>query len=157
MGPAQSGKSTLLRSLNRMTDLIPGVRREGVITLDGKDIHDPDCDPSELRRRVGMVFDTPVPLSRSIYENIVFGPRLKGIRDKATLDRLVEKCLQAAILWDEVKDRLQSRPRASPAASSSGCASPGPWRWSRRCCCWTSPPRASTRSRRSRSRRPLPN
>ncbi len=107
MGPAQSGKSTLLRSLNRMTDMIPGVRREGVITLDGKDIHDPDCDPSELRRRVGMVFDTPVPLSRSIYENIVFGPRLKGIRDKARLDRLVEQCLQAAILWDEVKDRLQ--------------------------------------------------
>lgn len=106
MGPAQSGKSTLLRSMNRMTDLIPGMNHEGNIYLEGLNIFSPDCDPAQLRRRVGMVFDTPVPLLRSIYENIAYGPRLHGIKNRRKLDELVEFSLQAAILWDEVKDRL---------------------------------------------------
>jgi phosphate transport system ATP-binding protein len=106
MGPSQSGKSTLLRCLNRMTDLIPRMRLEGRILFDGTDIRSPACDPDHLRRRIGMVFDAPVPLPRSIYENIAYGPQLHGIRDRKRLDLLVEESLRAAILWDEVKDRL---------------------------------------------------
>ncbi len=106
MGPAQSGKSTLLRSMNRMIDLVPGIRHEGSIYLEDQDIFSDDCDTAWLRRRVGMVFDTPIPLPRSIYENIVYGPRLHGIRDRESLDGIVEDSLRAAILWDEVKDRL---------------------------------------------------
>lgn len=108
MGPSRSGKTTLLRSMNRMTDLVPGIRHEGKIYFGGQDIHSPDCDPDNLRRRVGMVFDTPVPLPRSIYENIAYGPRLHGVRDRRRLDEIVESSLKAAILWDEVKDRLDT-------------------------------------------------
>jgi len=108
VGPSSSGKSTLLRSLNRMTDFLRGTRHEGRILLDGEDIHGPQVAPPDLRRRVGMVFDTPVPLPRSIYDNIAYGPRLQGVRDRARLDELVEAALTAAILWDEVKDRLDS-------------------------------------------------
>lgn len=106
IGPSSSGKSTLLRSLNRMTDFLHGTRREGRILLDGVDIHAPEIDPTDIRRRVGMVFDTPVPLSRSIFENIAYGRRLKGERDRGRLEQVVESALKAAILWDEVKDRL---------------------------------------------------
>ncbi len=106
MGPAQSGKSTLMRSLNRMLDFMPGLRRQGKIFLDEQDIFSGDTDPAWLRRRVGMVFDTPVPLPRSIFENIAYGPRLHGVRDRASLAEAVERSLRAAILWDEVKDRL---------------------------------------------------
>ena len=106
IGPSSSGKSTLLRSLNRMTDFLHGTRREGRILLDGADIHAPEVDPTDIRRRVGMVFDTPVPLSRSIFENIAYGRRLKGERDRGRLEQVVESALKAAILWDEVKDRL---------------------------------------------------
>jgi phosphate transport system ATP-binding protein len=106
IGPASSGKSTLLRSLNRMTEFLPGTRHEGRILLDDADIFAPGTDPTDIRRRVGMVYDTPVPLPRSIYENIVYGQRLKGVRDRARLDAVVESSLRAAILWDEVKDRL---------------------------------------------------
>jgi phosphate transport system ATP-binding protein len=106
MGPSQSGKTTLLRSLNRMIDLFPGTRHEGNIYLGDLDVFSEGCDPAWLRSRVGMVFDTPVPLPRSIYENIVYGPRLHGIGDRRELDRIVESTLRAAILWDEVKDRL---------------------------------------------------
>jgi phosphate transport system ATP-binding protein len=108
IGPASSGKSTLLRSLNRMTDFLHGTRTEGRILLDGQEITDPAIDPADLRRRVGMVFDTPVPLPRSIYENVVYGPRLHGVRDRRRLDELVERSLRAANLWDEVKDRLDT-------------------------------------------------
>ncbi|HEY5999644.1 MAG TPA: phosphate ABC transporter ATP-binding protein [bacterium] len=106
VGPASSGKSTLLRCLNRMADLIAGARREGRILLDGADIHAGGLDAVDIRRRVGMVFDTPVPLPRSIYENVAYGQRLKGERDRGRLDAIVESALKAAILWDEVKDRL---------------------------------------------------
>jgi phosphate transport system ATP-binding protein len=106
MGPSQSGKSTLLRSLNRMVDAIPGTARKGSITLEGVDIFSGGIDPDDLRRRVGMVFDVPVPLPRSIYENVAYGPKLHGIRGRKKLDELVEFGLRSAILWDEVKDRL---------------------------------------------------
>lgn len=107
MGPSKSGKTSFLRVLNRMCDLIPDARVEGTVLLDNEDILQPECDVDGLRRRVGMVFAKPVPLPRSIYENLAFGPRLhdRKIR-KDALDNLVETSLKQAQLWDEVKDRL---------------------------------------------------
>jgi phosphate transport system ATP-binding protein len=106
MGPAKSGKSTLLRVLNRMCDLIPGIRVTGRVLLDNEDLLAPDCDLVGLRRRVGLVLSKPVPLPRSIAENLTLAPRLAGRRDRAELAALVEKSLKAAQLWEEVKDRL---------------------------------------------------
>lgn len=106
MGPANSGKSTLLRVLNRLIDLIPDVLIRGKVLLDEEDILQPRYDVNRLRARVGMVFAKPIPLPRSIYENLTFGPRMHGIRDRRLLDERVEESLKAAILWDEVKDRL---------------------------------------------------
>lgn len=106
MGPAKSGKTTLLRIFNRMCDLIPNIRIEGEVFLDGDNILRPDLNVDKLRKRVGMVFDKPVPLPRSIFENLTYGPRLHGIKDKKRLEELVERSLRLAILWDEVKDRL---------------------------------------------------
>lgn len=104
IGPSGCGKSTLLRCFNRMNDLIPGVRIEGTVVLDGENIYDPSVDPVEVRRRVGMVFQKPNPFPRSIRENILFGAKVNGFRgDK---DRLVEESLRRAALWDEVKDDL---------------------------------------------------
>jgi phosphate transport system ATP-binding protein len=114
-GPASGGKSTLLRLLNRLNDLIPGRRLEGRILLDGEDIYAPGVDVYALRRRVGMVFATPVPLPMSIRRNLTYGPELAGVRSRADLDELVERSLQAAALWDEVKDRLDE-----PAIALSG-------------------------------------
>jgi phosphate transport system ATP-binding protein len=108
IGPANSGKSTFLRCLNRLNDLIPGMTHTGAVRLDGEEIYDDDVNVAEIRRRVGMVYAVPVALPKSIYENIVFGPRLKGISNRATLDEIVERTLKAAVLWDEVKDRLAS-------------------------------------------------
>jgi len=107
MGPAKSGKSTLLRVLNRMSDLIVGARLTGHVWLDDQDILAPDCDVVGLRRRVGLVLSKPVPLPRSITENLILAPRLAGQRDRDELAALVETSLKAAQLWDEVKDRLQ--------------------------------------------------
>jgi phosphate transport system ATP-binding protein len=107
MGPAKSGKSTLLRVLNRMCDLIPGVRVEGRVWLEGEDILAPDCDLVRLRRRVGLVLSRPVPLPRTVYENLALAPRLAGKKSRGELDDLVETSLKAARLWDEVKDRLR--------------------------------------------------
>jgi phosphate transport system ATP-binding protein len=106
MGPAKSGKSTLLRVLNRMSDLIVGARLTGHIWLDNNDILAPDCDVVSLRRRVGLVLSKPVPLPRSITENLTLAPRMAGMRDREELAALVETSLKAAQLWDEVKDRL---------------------------------------------------
>ncbi len=106
MGPANSGKSTLLRVLNRLSDLIPNILVRGRVMLDEEDILDPQVDVNRLRRRVGMVFAKPIPLPRSIYENLTYGPKMQGIQDRRELDLRVERSLQAAILWDEVKDRL---------------------------------------------------
>ena len=106
IGPAGSGKTALLRAMNRLNDLNPNCRGEGQILLDGEDIYQPDFDAVRLRKRVGMVFALPVPLPLSLFDNIVFGPRLSGIRARKRLNALVERSLQAAFLWDEVKDRL---------------------------------------------------
>ena len=106
IGPSGCGKSTLLRCFNRMNDLIENVRVEGKIWLDGTDINTPDVDVIRLRRRVGMVFQKSNPFPKSIYENIIYGLRIAGIRNKSTLDETVEKSLRGAALWDEVKDRL---------------------------------------------------
>jgi phosphate transport system ATP-binding protein len=106
IGPAGSGKTTFLRALNRMNELEPGYKAEGRILLDTEDIHAPDYDVVNLRKRVGMVFALPVALPMSIYDNISYGPRLAGIRNRTRLDELVEKSLNAAFMWNEVKDRL---------------------------------------------------
>jgi len=106
IGPSGCGKSTLLRMLNRMNDLIDGTRHTGHILLDGKDVYAPDVNMVDLRRRVGMVFQKSNPFPKSIYENVVYGPRVSGVRDRARLDYLVERCLKQAALWNEVKDRL---------------------------------------------------
>jgi phosphate transport system ATP-binding protein len=114
-GPANSGTTTLLRALNRLCDLTPGAHLEGEILLDGKNIYAPDINVTELRRRVGMVFDVPTPLPMSIFDNIAFGPRLGSMKNKALVAEGVEKALRRAVLWDEVKDRLHT-----PATRLSG-------------------------------------
>lgn len=116
IGPARSGKTTLLRSINRLNDIAPNFSHSGDITIDGKSIYAPGTDVAELRRRAGMVFARPVALPKSIYENIVYGARLKGVRDRAVLDSIVEGSLRSAFLWDEVKNRL----KASALALSGG-------------------------------------
>ena len=106
IGPASSGKTTFLRTLNRMNDLDPESRAEGRVLMDGEDIYHPSQSAVQLRKRVGMVFALPMPLPMSIYDNVVYGPRLSGIRDRSALDEIVERTLTSAFLWDEVKDRL---------------------------------------------------
>ncbi|MGB9640418.1 MAG: phosphate ABC transporter ATP-binding protein PstB [Anaerolineales bacterium] len=106
IGPSGCGKSTLLRALNRMNDLVPGARTEGQVYLDGVPIYAPNVDVVEIRRRVGMVFQRPNPFPKSIYENVAYGPRLLGIHQRHKLDEIVERSLQAAALWDEVRDKL---------------------------------------------------
>jgi len=107
-GPAGSGITTLLRSLNRLNELIPAARMEGDILLDDKSIYDNDVNITELRRKVGMVFDVPTPLPMSIFDNIAYGPRLKGEKNKKVLSEIVEKALIEAALWEETKDRLKT-------------------------------------------------
>lgn len=106
IGPSGCGKSTFLKSLNRMNDLIPGCRIEGEILLDGQDIYANDYDVNLLRKRVGMVFQHPNPFPMSIYDNIAYGPRTHSVKDKKTLDEIVERSLKGAAIWDEVKDQL---------------------------------------------------
>jgi phosphate transport system ATP-binding protein len=106
-GPARSGKTTLLKSLNRLTDLIFGTRHTGTIFLDGTDIYDPKLNLTQLRRRIGMVFDLPTPLPMSIFDNVAYGPRLGGVQRNRLME-LVEKALRSAVLWEEVKDRLHT-------------------------------------------------
>ena len=107
IGPSGCGKSTFLRTLNRMNDLIQGVRITGEILYDGEDIFSPKVDVNGLRRDIGMVFQKPNPFMMSIYDNIAYGPRTNGIKNKAKLDQIVEEALRNAALWDEVKDRLK--------------------------------------------------
>ena len=106
IGPSGCGKSTLLRTFNRMNDLVDGCRVDGQILLDGHDIYQKGLDVAELRRRVGMVFQKPNPVPKSIYENVVYGLRIQGVNQKRILDETVEWALKSAALWDEVKDRL---------------------------------------------------
>ena len=106
IGPSGCGKTTVLRSLNRMNDLIAGARVEGDIRYRGQPLYASDVSPTAVRRRIGMVFQKANPFPKSIYDNIAYGPRINGIRNKARLDEIVERSLKAAALWDEVKDRL---------------------------------------------------
>ncbi len=107
IGPSGCGKSTLLRCFNRMNDLVPDCRIEGSIRYHGDEINNPSYDVVELRKRVGMVFQKPNPFPKSIFENIAYGPRVHGEKDRGTLDAIVERSLRKAALWDEVKDRLE--------------------------------------------------
>jgi len=108
IGPSGCGKSTLLRCINRMNDLVPGIRLEGRVHLDGEDLYDPKIDVVEVRRKIGMVFQKPNPFPKSIYDNILYAPRIHGmVSGKSESDDLVEECLTKAGLWGEVKDRLQ--------------------------------------------------
>ena len=106
IGPSGCGKSTFLRTLNRMNDLIEGVKVTGEVLFEGKNIYD-DYDEIALRKRVGMVFQKANPFPMSIYDNIAYGPKIHGIKDKKTLDEIVERSLRGAALWDETKDRLK--------------------------------------------------
>jgi len=107
IGPSGCGKSTFLRCINRMNDLVEGLRTEGLIAIDGENINDPSLDVIELRRKVGMVFQKWNPFPKSIYENVIYGLRIAGIKERAVLDQAVEQSLKRAALWEEVKDRLQ--------------------------------------------------
>ena len=107
IGPSGCGKTTMLRAFNRMHDVIPGARVAGKLLYHGVDLYGPDVSATEVRRRIGMVFQKPNPFPKSIYDNVAFGPRVNGIRHKADLDGIVEKSLRSAALWDEVKDRLR--------------------------------------------------
>ena len=107
IGPSGCGKSTLLRCLNRMNDLVDGVRTEGDVRFDGESILGQAVDVNELRKRIGMVFQKSNPFPKSIYDNVAYGPRVHGVKSRATLDEIVERSLRNAALWDEVKDRLE--------------------------------------------------
>ncbi|MBE3551859.1 MAG: phosphate ABC transporter ATP-binding protein [Kyrpidia tusciae] len=115
IGPSGCGKSTFLRTLNRMNDLIAGVRITGTVRIDGIDIYGPRIDVVDLRKRVGMVFQRPNPFPMSVYDNVAYGPRIHGTRNKKKLDEIVERSLRRAALWDEIKDRLHE-----PALGLSG-------------------------------------
>lgn len=107
IGPSGCGKSTFLKTLNRMNDLVENVSIKGTVLLDGENIYDPKVDTTLLRKKVGMVFQQPNPFPMSIYDNVAYGPRIHGIRNKARLDEIVETSLKGAALWDEVRDRLK--------------------------------------------------
>ena len=107
IGPSGCGKSTFLKTLNRMNDLIDNVRITGKVEIDNEDIYGKSMDTTLLRKKVGMVFQQPNPFPMSIYDNIAYGPRVHGIKDKKKLDKLVEESLKGAAIWDEVKDRLK--------------------------------------------------
>ncbi|HSV43516.1 MAG TPA: phosphate ABC transporter ATP-binding protein PstB [Candidatus Bathyarchaeia archaeon] len=107
IGPSGCGKSTFLRCLNRMNDLIPGVRSTGLIAIDDQDIYEPNVDVVELRKKVGMVFQRPNPFPKSIFDNVAYGLRVNGIKNKEYITEKVERCLKDSALWNEVKDRLQ--------------------------------------------------
>ena len=135
IGPSGCGKSTVLRTLNRMHQVLPGARAEGSVLLDGEDIYGAGVDPVSVRKTIGMVFQRPNPFpTMSIKDNVVAGLRLLGVRGKKTLDEVVERSLKGANLWKEVKHRLDHPGLGCPVVSSSGCVSPARSRWSRRCC-----------------------
>ena len=106
IGPSGCGKTTVLRTLNRMNDLIPGARVEGTVNYRGESLYEKGVSPTAVRRRIGMVFQKPNPFPKSVYDNVAYGPRINGTRKKADLDAIVERSLTQAALWDEVKDRL---------------------------------------------------
>ncbi len=132
IGPSGCGKSTLLRCLNRMNDLVPSFRMKGRIVYGRQDLYGKGVDVTDIRRKIGMVFQKPNPFPKSIYENIAFGLRIQGIGARSVIDGTVEACLRKAALWDEVKDNLEHSALALSGGSSSACASPGPSRCSPR-------------------------
>jgi len=115
MGPTGSGKTTLMRTVNRLNDIIQGFRASGTVLVDGRDVYAPEVDVPSLRRKVGMVFATTTPLPLSIYDNVAYGPRVKGVRSESEIGETVEKCLRDALLWDEAGSRLHD-----PASKLSG-------------------------------------
>ena len=153
IGPSGCGKSTLLRCLNRMNDLIAGVRITGELLVDETDVLDPHLDVVELRKHVGMVFQKSNPFPKSIFENVAYGLRIAGVNDKKILDEIVERTLRAVgTLGRGEGPARRQRARRSPAGSSSGSASPARSPCSPRCSSWTSRPARSTPSPRRRSR-----
>ena len=109
IGPSGCGKSTFLRCINRMNDLIPGVKITGEMLVEGVDIYDKDVDVVNIRKKIGMVFQKSNPFPKSVYENVAYGPKINGIKNKAQLDEIVEVSLRKAAIWEELKDRLTSR------------------------------------------------
>lgn len=140
IGPSGCGKSTFLKTLNRMNDLIPSCRIEGEILLDNQDIYAKAINLNSLRKRVGMVFQQPNPFAMSIYDNVAYGPRTHGLKDKKSLDQLVEQSLRGAAIWDEVKDSLKRVLCPYQVDSSSGCVLQERLLWNLMCCSWTSLP-----------------
>ncbi|MCU0259685.1 MAG: ATP-binding cassette domain-containing protein, partial [Ilumatobacteraceae bacterium] len=108
IGPSGCGKTTILRCLNRMNDFVESAKVEGTINYHGVDLYDPGVNATEVRRRIGMVFQKPNPFPKSIYDNVAYGPKLAGVKKKSELDDIVERSLRGAALWDEVKDRLKN-------------------------------------------------
>ena len=145
IGPSGCGKSTFLRTLNRMNDLIEGTRHVGELALDEVDIYDRTVNLVDLRRRVGMVFQKSNPFPKSIYENVVYGPRVAGMNNRATLNGIVERCLRGAALWDEVKDRLNDSALNLSGGQAQRLCIARRWPPTRKCCFWTNRPRRSTR------------
>ncbi len=134
IGPSGCGKSTFLKTLNRMNDLIEGVRIEGEVLLDGENIFNPDIDVVHLRKRVGMVFQRPNPFPMSIYDNVAYGPRIHGLKDKAKLDEIVERSLVGAALWGEIKDRVKTSAMSLSGGQQQRLCIAVYWRWNRKCC-----------------------
>ena len=122
IGPSGCGKSTFLKCINRMNDLVDNVRIEGSIEIDGENIYAPSVDTTVLRKKVGMVFQQPNPFPMSIYDNIAYGPRVHGIKDKKTLDQIVEESLQGAAIFNEVKDRLKKSAMGLSGGQQQRCA-----------------------------------
>ena len=147
IGPSGCGKSTFLKTLDRMNDLVPGVKITGEVKYKGQDIYASGTDVNELRRCVGMVFQKPNPFPMSIYDNIAYGPRTHGIRKKSELDEIVERSLQGAAIWDEVKDRLKKSALGLSGGSSRDCASHAHLPLNPMSCSWTSRPAPSTQFR----------
>ena len=130
IGPSGCGKSTVLRSFNRMNELVPTARSEGEVIFMGLNIYERQVEPVEVCRRIGMVFQKPNPFTKSIYENVAWGARMNGFKSgigKPSMDEWVEHCLRKAALWDEVKDKLSQSGLHSLVVSSSAYASPAPW------------------------------
>ena len=126
IGPSGCGKTTLLKSCNRLLDLTEGVRVGGEVLIDGLNILSPSVDVTRLRRKLGLLSQRPYPLPMCIYDNVAYGPRVHGLRNRRDLDRIVQRCLVAAGLWEEVQGRLRAPRPSCPSASSSASASPAP-------------------------------
>jgi phosphate transport system ATP-binding protein len=144
IGPSGCGKSSFLRLLNRMNDLIPGNRLEGSIQLDGESIYNKNIDVVELRKRVGMVFQKPNPFPMSIFDNIAFGPKQHGKRNKLEIEETVEKSLRSAALWDEVKDKLGQSALALSGGQQQRLCIAVYWQSSRKLYSWTNRAAPST-------------